>query len=53
MAQSMLRSLYRRLLCLHPPAFRQRFAEEMLWIFDEAAGHMERWDCSPTGWFPC
>src|SRR3989442_15265254 len=33
----MLRSLYRRLLYLHPPAFRQRFAEEMLWIFDEAA----------------
>ena len=37
MAQSMLRSLYRWLLYLHPPAFRQRFAEEMLWIFDEAA----------------
>src|SRR3989442_10948585 len=33
----MLRSLYRWLLYLHPPAFRQRFAEEMLWIFDEAA----------------
>ena len=37
MAQSMSRSLYRWLLYLHPPAFRQRFAEEMLWIFDEAA----------------
>src|SRR5260370_2634076 len=37
MAQSMLRALYRGLLYLHPPAFRQRFAEEMLWVFDEAA----------------
>jgi len=37
MAQSMLRALYRGLLYLHPPAFRKRFAEEMLWIFDEAA----------------
>lgn len=37
MAHSMSRSLYRWLLYLHPPAFRQRFAEEMLWIFDEAA----------------
>jgi hypothetical protein len=33
----MKRSLYRCLLWLHPPAFRQRFAEEMLWIFDETA----------------
>jgi hypothetical protein len=31
----MTRSLYRLLLWLHPPAFRQQFAEEMLWIFDE------------------
>src|SRR5258708_10321108 len=37
MAQSMLRALYRGLLHLHPAAFRKRFAEEMLWIFDEAA----------------
>jgi CubicO group peptidase (beta-lactamase class C family) len=37
MTQKMCRSLYRLLLNLHPPAFRQRFAEEMLWIFDEAA----------------
>jgi hypothetical protein len=29
------RSLYRHLVWLHPPAFRQKFAEEMLWIFDE------------------
>ncbi len=36
MAPTMIRSLYRRLINLHPPAFRQRFAEEMLWIFDEA-----------------
>lgn len=31
----MIRSLYRFLLRLHPPAFRRRFSEEMLWIFDE------------------
>jgi len=37
MSQSMCRALYRLLLKLHPPAFRERFAEEMLWIFDEAA----------------
>jgi hypothetical protein len=33
----MKRLLYRFLLWLHPPAFRQRFADEMLWIFDESA----------------
>ncbi len=32
----MTRSLYRHVLWLHPPAFRERFAAEMLWIFDEA-----------------
>jgi len=32
----MLRSLYRCALRLHPPAFRKRFAEEMLSIFDHA-----------------
>src|SRR6266481_3315625 len=37
MAHPMFRSLYRLLLYLHPPLFRKRFAEEMLWIFDEAA----------------
>jgi D-alanyl-D-alanine carboxypeptidase len=37
MTQSMYRSLYRLLLKLHPVAFRERFAEEMLWIFDEAS----------------
>ena len=31
------RALYKLLLRMHPPAFRQRFAEEMLFIFDEAA----------------
>jgi hypothetical protein len=30
-----LRSLYLSLLWSHPRAFRERFAEEMLWIFDE------------------
>jgi len=33
-----MRGLYRCLVWLHPPVFRQRFAGEMLWIFDEAAG---------------
>jgi uncharacterized membrane protein len=32
----MTRTLYRWLICLHPPAFRQRFEEELLWIFDES-----------------
>jgi hypothetical protein len=32
----MTRLLYRLLLCLHPPAFRRQFGEEMLWIFDES-----------------
>ena len=36
----MIRWLYVRLLELHPSHFRERFAEEMLWIFDQegAAG---------------
>ena len=33
----MTRALYRSLICLHPPAFRQRFEEELLWIFDESS----------------
>src|ERR1700743_2639710 len=36
------RSLYRCLVQLHPHAFRQRFASEMLWIFDEMADHDAR-----------
>ena len=31
----MIRSLYRALLSLHPPEFRDQFGDEMLWIFDE------------------
>jgi hypothetical protein len=34
----MIRGLYRCLVRLHPVAFRLRFEEEMLWIFDQAAG---------------
>jgi hypothetical protein len=34
----MLRPLYRCLLRLHPPGFRRRFGDEMLSIFDQAAG---------------
>ena len=33
----MARTLYRWLICLHPPAFRLRFEEELLWIFDESS----------------
>lgn len=35
----MIRSLYRCALRLHPPAFRKRFADEMLSIFDQADGN--------------
>ncbi len=34
----MLRHLYRCVVSLHPAAFRKRFADEMLSIFDETAG---------------
>ena len=30
----MSRFLYRCLISLHPPAFREQFAGEMQWIFD-------------------
>jgi hypothetical protein len=33
--RSLLRSLYRGLIHLHPASFRSEFGEEMLWIFDE------------------
>lgn len=33
----MTRTLYRWLVRLHPPAFRLRFEEELLWIFDESS----------------
>jgi len=33
----MTRTLYRWLICLHPPAFRLRFEPELLWIFDESS----------------
>jgi hypothetical protein len=33
-----LRFAYRWLLRLHPPRFRRRFADEMLWIFDQSDG---------------
>jgi hypothetical protein len=32
-----MRFLYELLISLHPPSFRKRFAQEMLWIFEEAA----------------
>lgn len=33
----MTRMLYRWMVCLHPRAFRQEFAADMMWIFDEAS----------------
>jgi len=33
----MIRIIYRALLYLHPPAFREQFGDEMLWIFDETS----------------
>jgi hypothetical protein len=33
----MTRTVYRWLICLHPPAFRLRFEPELLWIFDESS----------------
>jgi uncharacterized membrane protein len=33
----MTRTLYRCLVSLHPAAFRLRFEEELLWIFDESS----------------
>ena len=37
----MIRKCYARLLDLHPAAFRERFAEEMLLVFDHATGAWE------------
>ncbi len=37
MPRSLPRFLYRCLLRLHPPSFQRQFAQQMLWIFDEAA----------------
>jgi Ca2+-binding EF-hand superfamily protein len=34
----MIRFFYIWLIRLHPPQFRQRFGDEMLWIFDQSAG---------------
>ena len=33
----MTRTLYGWLIGLHPPAFRLRFEQELLWIFDESS----------------
>jgi len=33
----MTRTLYCWIICLHPPAFRLRFEQELLWIFDESS----------------
>jgi hypothetical protein len=33
----MTRTLYRWLVCLHPRAFRLRFEQELIWIFDESS----------------
>jgi len=33
----MTRTFYRWLVCLHPPAFRLRFEQELVWIFDQSS----------------
>lgn len=33
----MTRTLYRWLIYFHPPSFRLRFEQELLWIFDESS----------------
>jgi len=38
----MTRIFYRSVLWLHPPRFRERYAEEMAWIFDETESAKER-----------
>ena len=38
----MTRYLYSALLSVHPRAFRERFADEMLCIFDEIPANRER-----------
>ena len=35
----MIRAAYRGLLWLHPAEFEERFAEEMLWLFDLKRPH--------------
>ena len=56
--------LYRCVIWLHPPSFRRRFGDEMLWIFEEAAKEMgstaflvdglaslgRQWAMNPTVW---
>ncbi len=37
------RMLYRTILHLHPAPFRERFAGEMLWIFDEMFAERGMW----------
>lgn len=43
----MIRTFYHWLISLHPPVFRERFADELLWIFDESR------DASGTGTLFC
>ena len=43
----MIRALYRCLIWLYPAAFRLRFEEEMLWIFDEGA---HAWGAASLFW---
>lgn len=45
----MNRAFYRCLLRLHPRAFRLRFEDEMLWIFDEGAGAWGTWTLISDG----
>lgn len=60
----MIRLMYQCVIWLHPPAFRRRFGDEMLWIFEEAAEELgsaafladglaslgRQWAVNPTVW---
>jgi hypothetical protein len=41
--RSFNRMVYRTILHLHPAPFRERFAGEMLWIFDETFSEFGMW----------
>ena len=45
----MLGSVYKVLLWVHPPAFRERFGEELLSIFDEARRDQCAWSLFADG----
>jgi len=43
------RTFYKLLLFCHPPSFRGRFGDEMLWIFEETLTSHQRWELLADG----